>query len=455
MSGLQRLEAQALAPRAPRVAIVGGGLLGLAVAFRLLEAGVAVTLFERDKELGGLAGSTMLGGRRVDRYYHVVLPTDDRVHGLAAEVGIGESFRFRRTRVGFYHEGQLTSMSSLGELLTFPALAPLDRVRLGAFVARCQLKGDFGELDQISLEDWLRRLCGDRAWERLWRPLFDSKFDGRFDDLPATYLWARTRRMSNTRDRSSREVMGTIHGGYQTLVDALADAIQARGGELLTGTAVQKIASNRGRAIGVVTDGRFRAFDQVVLTPLLPAAAPLLPSDLRASVGRDHCRYLGVVCLVMLLRRSVSPYYTLNITDRRIPLTTVVETTHVVDPDTVGGRLVYAPKYVSPDSPELERPSSEIKRAYMEHVRTIFPGFGPEAVVASQVARARVAEPVHTLGGACRLPGMFPAPGLALASTAHIYPELVNGQAVIGVAERLAEGLGRRLAEPGGVSEAA
>ena len=31
--------------------------------------------------------------------------------------------------------------------------------------------------------------------------------------------------------------------------------------------------------------------------------------------------------------RSVSPYYHLNITDRRVPLTTIVETTHVVDPE--------------------------------------------------------------------------------------------------------------------------
>ena len=43
---------------------------------------------------------------------------------------------------------------------------------------------------------------------------------------------------------------------------------------------------------------------------------------------------------------------------------------------------------------------------------------------------------------------MFPAPGLALASTAHVYPEVVNGQAVIGVADRAVAGILERLAEP-------
>ena len=36
---------------------------------------------------------------------------------------------------------------------------------------------------------------------------------------------------------------------------------------------------------------------------------------------------------------------------------------------------------------------------------------------------------------------MFPAPGLAMASTAHVYPEIVNGQAVIGVAEQAVAGI--------------
>jgi hypothetical protein len=52
---------------------------------------------------------------------------------------------------------------------------------------------------------------------------------------------------------------------------------------------------------------------------------------------------------------------------------------------------------------------------------------------------------VHLVGGAKRLPDMFPAPGLSLASTAHVYPEIVSGQAVIGVADRVVPGILERL----------
>ncbi len=429
----------------PRVAVVGAGLLGLTAAYRLTRAGHPVVVYERAREIGGLAASTPLDGIPVDRFYHVVLPTDDRVRGLAGELGLADRFRFRRTGVGFYHDGRLASMSSLRELLSFPALGPADRLRLGAFVARCQLIGDHADLDREPLERWLRRTAGDRLWERLWRPLLDSKFDGRYDDLPATYLWARTRRMSRTRDRTSHEVMGTIDGGYQVLVDALAAAIRAGGGEVHTETPVRRIAEAGGRAVGVVTDHGLHAYDHVLSTLIPPQGRRLLGPALADAAGPDRCRYLGVVCLVMRLRRSISPYYALNLTDRRVALTTVVETTHVVDPERVGGTLIYAPRYVNPDSEELERSSLEIRRDYLRRVQAIFPALRDDDVVAMQVARARVAEPVHVLGDAGRPAELFPAPGLALASTAQIYPELVNGQAVVGIADRVAEGLLERL----------
>jgi protoporphyrinogen oxidase len=429
----------------PTVGIVGGGILGMTAALRLAQSGVRPVLYERSPDLGGLVGSFDFDGHPVDRFYHVILPTDDRVIGLAEELGLGGTFRFRPTGVGFYDDGRLFSMNSLREFLTFPLLPLRDRFRLGSFVARCQLKKTHEDLDDLPLEDWLVQLCGKRIVERLWRPLLDSKFDGRFDDLPATYLWARTRRMSKTRDSAGREIMGWLEGGYQKLIDALEARIRDLGGEIYAGTTVERLVAGERGPTGIFVNGAFRSFDQVLCTLAPPQARHLLDHRLAKAVGADHCRYLGVICLLLRVRRSVSPYYTLNITDRRVPLTTVVETTHVVDPEHAGGSLLYAAKYVDPGHHDLDTPLEEIEERYLGHVRTIFPALADEEILATRVQRARVVEPVHLLGGAKRLPDLFPVPGLALASTAHVYPETVNGQAVIGVADRVVSELLERL----------
>jgi protoporphyrinogen oxidase len=280
--------------------------------------------------------------------------------------------------------------------------------------------------------------------ERLWLPLLDSKFDGRYDDLPATYLWARTKRMSRTRDASGRELMGWLQGGYQRLIDALVEQIRYLGGTIRAGVTVDAIAGSSRRVEGVVVDGVFEPFDQVLCTLLPPQAERLMPTDV-AALAPDHCRYLGVICVIARVEHSVSPYYTLNITDRRIPLTTVVETTHVVDPAFAGGHLVYAAKYVDPGHADLSRPAADVERDYLDYTTRIFPRLERGAIQAVSVQRARMVEPIHLLGGRRRIPSMFPVNGLAMASTAHVYPEIVNGQAVIGVADRAVAGLLERL----------
>jgi protoporphyrinogen oxidase len=426
------------------VGIIGGGLLGLGLADKLAAGGTKVTVYESAATLGGLAGSTSLGGVRVDRYYHAVTTTDRRVLDLADELGL--EVRWRRLGVGFYHHGRHAEMSTPAQLLTFPGLSPLDRARLVRFVLRCKGIKDHSELDAIGLEEWTRRVCGDRLWENLWRPLFDSKFDGRFDDLPATYLWSRMNRTAGTRDRKGHEVMGSITGGYQAMADRLADRIRARGGQVLTSTPVRFVPCSHHRAIGVVLDAGFRPHDTVVATQVRPNLPHILAPELEQALGPDRQRYLGIVCLVARVRNSVSPHYALNITDRRVPLTSVVETTHVVDPAEVEGHLVYLPKYVNPDSPELEKSSSDIRREYLGHLRTMFPSFRDEDVIAAQVARARVAEPVHPVGAV--KPDPFAVPGLVVASSAQVYPDIVHGQAILGVAERIAAGLEARLPTP-------
>ena len=156
--------------------------------------------------------------------------------------------------------------------------------------------------------------------------------------------------------------MGWLEGGYQTLIDALQQRIVALGGEVRAGATVESIEAEGGRAVGVVVDGRLRRFDHVLCTLAPPMARRLLAPELAEQAPADHCRYLGVVCLLLRTTRSISPYYHLNITDRRVPLTTVVETTHVVDPEQVGGHLLYVSKYVEPGHPDQERGTEELER---------------------------------------------------------------------------------------------
>jgi protoporphyrinogen oxidase len=429
------------------VGIVGGGILGTTLALRLAERGAAVTLLERAPSLGGLAGAMQFGGHRVDRFYHVITPADEHMLAMADELGLRDEVRFRPVAAGFFIDGELHDFDGLGDLLRFRPLSPLGRLRLGWFVARCQLGSRYGRLDDIRLEHWLRRHCGREVVDRIWRPLLDSRFDCRPHELPATYLWARTRRMSGARKRGTgREEMGHVVGGHQRLIDAMAGRAQELGVELRLGAPVEGLALDNGRVQGVLVGGELLPFDITIATLQPPALAHLLPTELRGLLAAYPRRWLGVVCLVLKARRSLVPYYAVNICEPT-PITTVVETSHAVGTDhTDGLRLLYLPKYCDPSSPEQTEDDESIYRRFTSQLARISPGFSDDDVVDWTVQRAKLVEPVHPLGAGGRIAPLWPSvPGLALASNAQIYPWLLNGDSVVRFAEGVAASAADRL----------
>ncbi|MDO9636827.1 MAG: FAD-dependent oxidoreductase, partial [Thiobacillus sp.] len=79
----------------PHVAVVGGGWAGCAAALTLAEAGVAVTLFEASRTLGGRARAVELGGQALDNGQHILLGAYEqtlelieRLHPAAAPAGL-------------------------------------------------------------------------------------------------------------------------------------------------------------------------------------------------------------------------------------------------------------------------------------------------------------------------------------------------------------------------------
>jgi protoporphyrinogen oxidase len=443
----------------PHIAVVGAGILGTVLALRLAEAGAAVTVLERAPHAGGLAAAMDFGGHRVDRFYHVIVPSDERMIALSEELGIDHDLSFSPVGAGFFVDGQMYPFNGIGDFLRFPPLSAPARARLAWFVAQCQLRQDYEPLEETPLIDWLTRHCGRQVVERIWKPLLNSRFDSSYDELPATYLWARTNRMRSARKGGGSEMMGCLKGGHERLIDAVVAKATRLGVEFRLGAGVESLAVDpAGTVTGVIVDGEEEAYDLTIPTLQPPALAHLLPDSLHGVLDAYPQRYLGCVCLVLKVRKSMSPYYSINICDPT-PITTVVETSHVVGTEhTDGLRLLYLPKYCDPTAREFSEDNQSIYDRFTEMLGRLAPDFRHDDVVDWTVQRAKLVEPVHALGHKPRVAPIWPAvPGLALASASQIYPRLLNGESVVRMAERVAGEVTERLslgapvpAEPAG-----
>ena len=443
---------------ASRVAVVGGGVLGTVLSLRLAQAGADVTLLERGETLGGLAGAMDFDGHRVDRFYHVVVPSDERMLALADELGLSDQVRFSPVGVGVWADGRMYPFNGMLDFAKFPPLSPWGRARLGWFVLQCQLRRRYEGLEDVPLERWLRRHCGAKVVDKIWRPLRDSRFDGRHDERPATYLWARTNRMRSARtSQGSGETMGHLIGGHERLIEAAGERARELGVDVRLGAGVEGLVLDDDGAIrGVRVDGQDEPYDLTIATLQPPALRRLLPEPLQGLLGVYPQRYLGVVCLVLKVRHSLLPYYSVNITEKT-PITTVVETSHVVGTEhTDGHRLIYLPKYCEASAPEFREDDQSVYDRFTAMLARLAPAFDHHDVVAWTVQRAPLVEPVHARGTHPRVAPVWPGvEGLGLASASQVYPRLLNGDSVIRMAEETAAQAVERLALPGAPSASA
>jgi protoporphyrinogen oxidase len=373
------------------VAIVGGGTLGLLLAYRLGRAGRRAVVFEAADQPGGLATWTDYGPFVWDRYYHVITPGDTDLVALCEEIGLGRELAWRPTHMGFLWRGRHVSMSSYREFLTFPALSPWAKLRLGLGLLYALRVRDTAALERTPAAEWIPRVFGESVWRRTWEPLLESKFGVLAQKVPASLMVATIRRNVAMRQKSDgSERLGYLRGGYRTFFTRLSERIAEAGGEVRLGAKVESIGGDA-RGGEIRSNAGVERFARVVSTvpdPLfrrLAARLPGLPPD---AGGRPE--FLGVVCLVLVLRHALSRFYVTNLIERDLPFTGVVEYSALAEPerDFGGHHLVYLPRYVRPDDPLFDRTDADLTEGALDALARVWPEIR-SWLVSAHVHRAR------------------------------------------------------------------
>ena len=339
-----------------RTAVLGGGIAGLTAAYRLAKRGSDVTLFEATDKRGGLGGWFEYDGYRLDKWYHVLLDSDDYLLGLIDELGLRDRVDWAETTMGFIVNNKHYPFNTAVDLLKFGALRPLDRIRTGmAALYITKLLRNGKPLDNEPAHSWLVRIFGRRVYESIWEPLLIAKFGDMRNRVPAYWVWNTLNREKN----GSQEVKGYVRGGNAVIVDRLVEEIEKAGGRIRLSTPVTSISSNADGATLDVADEAVH-FDNVVCTLPFSRLSKIADKALLSKIPQSSIDYQGVVNVMLVTRERLSKHYWTAVVRSDLPFQGVVETTHVVRPDSIGNRhLLYLMNYCRPDSHLYKRSDSD------------------------------------------------------------------------------------------------
>ena len=431
------------------IAVVGGGMTGIAAALGLARSGrFAVTLLEKQDRIGGLSGYFQWQDVIWDRFYHVMLSTDTVMLEFVQELGLAPELFWCGTKSGFYGDGRLVSMSSPLDFLRFPFMTLWQKFRLGLGILYSARIKDPSKLDRIYVREWLTRVFGRRVYENIWDPLLRSKLGDARERTSAAFIWATINRLYGARSSDNKqEKMGHVHGGYKKILEAAEKKLKEAGVTILTSHPVEKVISNTIRNpslniknLKLKTPTASFSFDKVLLTADCPAILQMVENrDSHPYWNQlEKVEYLGVICLKLILNRKLSPYYVINLLDRQLPFTGIIEATNIVPPNEVGGKhIVYLPKYL-PASDALNRLSDdEIRNLFLAGLKKVYPDLADSDMLHCDVSRERYVQPLQELNYLERTSGIqTPVENLYMVNTSMIYNSTLNNNAAITLAKK-------------------
>jgi protoporphyrinogen/coproporphyrinogen III oxidase len=222
-----------------RVAVVGGGVTGLAAAHRLRARGVRVSLFEKRARLGGKIRTERIDGFLVEGGADTFLARKPEAVELCREMGLADrlistdsgrrrSYVLRRGRLHRIPEG----MSGLvparwGPLLRSSLFPPWTKARIA--VERWVRRGP--DREDESVASFVRRRFGRAMYDSLLEPLLCGVFAGDGERLSAhaslPQLVAFERRWGSVSRGISREPFSPEATGFLSLSGGMGELIQA------------------------------------------------------------------------------------------------------------------------------------------------------------------------------------------------------------------------------------
>lgn len=405
-----------------RIAVLGAGPMGLAVAYQLVRDGHRPVIFEADDRVGGMTAHFDFGGLSIERYYHFHCISDHSFLKVLDELGLADRMHWVETRMGYWYQDKVQPWGNPFALLKFSGLSFIAKFRYGLHAFLSTKRNDWRPLDHVEATGWIKRWVGAEAYEVLWRRLFDYKFYDYSDNLSAAWIWSRIRRIGRSRYNLFKEKLGYLEGGSETLLHGLRDYIQQHGGEFRLGTPASKVVIENGKVSGVEAGGELHTFDKVVSTIPLPYVPRLMPDLPTATLDAFRSvKNIAVVCVIAKLRKAVTENFWLNTNDPEMDIPGLVEYSNLRPLDQ---HIVYVPFYMPGEHPKFQEPDQAFLDKVKRYLQKINPQLTDADFLEMRASRYRYAQPICDPGYLEHLPPVeLPVRGLWAADTSYYYPE--------------------------------
>ena len=403
-----------------KIAIIGGGYTGLAASYYLSrKKGAVITVFEKENFLGGLASGFKDKGWSwsLDKYYHHIFTSDSDILKLAEELNC--HLVYIKPKTSIFYAGKTHSFDSALDLLLFPYISLVARLRTGLTIIFLKLVNNWKPLEKITAEKFIQNTSGYESWKIIWHHLFSAKFGKASKNIPASWFWSRIKKRGR--------VFGYPEGGFDVLTNAIVKQAKKRKVKFLLNTEVKSMAIHVNKFTIKTNKGSFTGFDKVICT--LPAHSFV---EITPDLPRVYTKKLmnlkgrGTINLIISLKKQFlsDGTYWLNINDKKFPFIGIVEQTNFISKNKYNNdNIIHIVNYLSPKHLFFKADKKYLIKKFFPYLKKINSEFNESWIKKSWIFKSGFAQPIMGLNYSKIIPSIeTPIKNIYLANMQQVYP---------------------------------
>ncbi len=391
-----------------RIAIIGAGFTGLTAAFKLSQKGHQVTIFEKEKKAGGLAGGFKETNWQwsLDFFYRHLFINDQATKKLLKEIGV--EIIWSKPKTSVFKNGRIYRFDSPLSILSFPYFSFLDKIRTGLASLYLKMINRWQPLEKITASSWLPKFYGEKVCQIIWLPLLKGKFGSWAEKVPMAWFWARIKKRTTC--------LGYPQGGFQSLADKFVGIIKKNGGQFHFQKEIKNFQELKGK------------FDKIIFT--IPISIFLgimkgeLPQDYQQKL--NQLKMSGVLNLILVLKESFlkDGTYWLNVNEENFPFVGVIEHTNFIDKSHYHQySILYVLNYYPQNHRFFKMNKEKILKEFLPFLPKINPDFKENWIKKSYLFSNLYAQPLIPLNYSIIIPSFkTPVKNVFLACMQQVYP---------------------------------
>ena len=420
------------------ITIIGGGPMGLYLAYLLSKKGYKLRIFESNSIAGGHARPFKFSNTLIEIFYHFFYK-DDHHNAMKWVSSFSKKNEIYweeiNTEIITKNNKKINIDSFLETIKNYKLSTPKIYLNL-LIIFIFQIPQNI--CDQNGYE-WAKKKFGLKFTNDIWKPLLIGKFGKEWKKISALWLATRIKRHLSTKNLlNKKSIFGYLKNTYLPTIKKTSVFLRKKNCKIICNSKIKNIYIKNNLIKKIITDKVYKIHENETIISTVPLFT------LKNIIKEKKLNYLkkfngvGVVLCIFETKKKLSNCYWTSVSNDKLPFNAIIQQNRLYPKSK--NEIIYTSKYSDYKSNLYKLENKKIANQIFNEIEKLYPHFSTNDVIKYKIIKSKYAAPIPDTNTLNNLPAFkSPIDNFWHGGLEYIYPEDRGVGNSIEISERLSK----------------